>query len=419
MPVVASAIKLPLIRLRANGIRLLKPLDRGTGKARLIILDPGLVAFAGHHFEWNSFIRRELRAHFDVSLYANIRVRRRVIGLLDARPIFEDGTYPKYGERDFRAVHNAMTRGIVDSLRKIHQSHLSANSVALMHTLTVFQLTGIAEWYLGLSIPQRPKLLLHFQFPLEFLVHPASAQPQAVELARRAVGALSDAGPVRFTCNSESLAEELRERLGIHCALLPLPINWPDALDRMQPPPSGAVFGFFGGLRPEKGAHLLARAIPSIVAQFPDTRFIVHAPISECDESAVQAMEGLPRVELLRRSLVTKDAYFAHFCRAACILLPYEPNAYRRRTSSVLIEALGTRRLVVTTKGTWMEAQVRKHGAKGVLMDEFTVEDLIRCLSEARLRLVSGAAPNEGIDSRIASANSPAAFCTSIVAALQ
>src|SRR5690348_11524202 len=157
MPAIASAIKLRLIRARARSIRVLMSPDRSTGKTRLIILDPGLVAFAGHHFEWNQFMKRELGADFDVTVYANIRARRGVIARLDARPIFEDGTYPEYRGRDFHTVHRAMTRGMVESLRKIDQPQLNMGTVAVMHTLTVFQLNGIAEWYLALPPEMRPK----------------------------------------------------------------------------------------------------------------------------------------------------------------------------------------------------------------------------------------------------------------------
>jgi glycosyltransferase involved in cell wall biosynthesis len=133
---------------------------------------------------------------------------------------------------------------------------------------------------------------------------------------------------------------------------------------------SGAVFGFFGGFRREKGAQLLAEAIPIFAARHQDVHFIIHAPTSESDPVATRALEHLPRVEIIRKSFDSKDGYFAAFSRARCVLLPYDPAKYAVRTSGILFEALGLGRLIPPDH-TWLAAELRKAQAQGFVMANF------------------------------------------------
>jgi glycosyltransferase involved in cell wall biosynthesis len=174
------------------------------------------------------------------------------------------------------------------------------------------------------------------------------------------------------------------------------------------------VFGFFGGLRREKGAQLLAPAIASFAGRYPDARFIVHAPPGS-DRDAVRALELVPRVELIRKSFARKSDYFSCIGRARWILLPYDPEPYAERTSGIFIEALGLGVPVVITAGTWMATELRVRGGRGLVMPEYGAAALADCLSEARRAMLTTNSGPPTQNQRVIDEHSPANFCTSML----
>jgi glycosyltransferase involved in cell wall biosynthesis len=381
-------------------------------KARAVIFDPALREYQGHHLEFARLLRTELAKTFVTSGYVHFRARTGIITALRAQPVCFGSTYVESSPTDFDAIYCAETRDMLKSLQNVKRSDLGPNSIFILHTLTAFQLEGLAHWYTALDSIDRPKLFLQFQFPLEFGAE-ESDWPQLLERVRTAASALASAGTVRFSTNSHLMMDRICNQLGQPVALMPVPIRWP-VLSRANELTAGPVFGFFGGLRQEKGSRLLAEAIPTFSARHQDARFIIHAPGTESDPVALRALEHLPRVEIIRQSFRSKDDYFDAFSRAGCILLPYDPAKYAVRTSAILLEAVGLGRLVITTDHSWLAAELRKRKAEGFVMPNFTVPDLIDCLAAARSRLI-GPVFQPRIDADLIVANSPVSFCTSLI----
>jgi len=393
-------------------------LRRYSSKPKLIVFDPGLLSYHGHHLEFARLIKAQLTAVFDVIFYVNIGASTRILAELPAQPICRLSIYPPPGIFHFDSFHALQRIALVEALRKIDLRELNPATIFVMHTLTVHQLSGLAEWFASLPPAHRPKLFLQFQHPLEFGVVRASDWPSALAVAREAADILTSAGKVVFTTNSDLLKDRLSGQLGYTWRLMPLPIRWPSqAQDRSSR--SEAVFGFYGGLRVEKGSQLLAEAIPAYTQkQYSDTRFIVHAPRRECDEIAAQCLSNLPRVELIRENFESKDQYFTQFCRANVILLPYDPDIYALRTSSVFLEALGLGRLVITTNGTWMAHELGKRSASGLTMQSYTAQALRDCFEAARHAIINGSwCPN--FDRDLMSSNTGSAFCAALLREMQ
>jgi hypothetical protein len=282
-----------------------------------------------------------------------------------------------------------------------------------MHTLTVYQLGGLAEWFAALPSAHRPKLFLQFQFPLEYGVERHSEWPNALTVARQAADALSKAGKVVFATNSDLLKDQLAFQLGHTWRLMPLPIHWPNHVQDVSHA-ARPVFGFYGGLRAEKGSRLLAEAISAFAERHSDTLFIVHAPRKECDEIAVNHLSNSQQVSLIRTNFKDKDAYFSQFCRAHFILLPYDPAIYALRTSGILIEALGLGRPVITTCGTWMAHQLRRRSAAGLTMASYSSSALYDCLEVARHTVIQRSWTSN-LNYEIMSSNTAYAFCAAFI----
>jgi glycosyltransferase involved in cell wall biosynthesis len=374
-------------------------------KPILTVFDPALEAYNGHHMEFARIIKEELKSGYSVRFYANFYAATKVALSLPASPICYESIY--------RSA-DVSTAATIAALNKMDASDIGPDAILVMHTVTAYQLGSVADWFSNLPISLRPKLCMQFQFPLEFrLPNDGISYDRAIGSARTAAGILAGTGRVRFAANSNSLAERISRQLRQRCAILPVPTRWPN-LNSMVSPDPGHIFGFLGGLRPEKGASIMAEAIPAFAARYPDSRFLVHAPREESIPSVVDILERIPQVDLIRKNFSTKKDYFRQFMRASCILLPYDPREYAYRTSGILIESLGLNKLIITTKNSWLLTEAERRGGNVVPMESFTSESLFSALAAAQ-NLLKSSPLTPTINYQVIKENSPKAFCSALI----
>jgi hypothetical protein len=362
--------------------------------------------------EFARIIKEECAPMFDVRFYANFRAEMKVVLSLPAQPICHDGIYPPAG--DFENIYRTLTASTVGALKKINSGDADSEAILIMHTVSLYQLGGIARWFSTLPPSRRPRLCIQFQFPLEYqLARDTTVYERAIALARAAADVLAATGRTRFAANSALLAGRISQQLKQQCTVLPLPTRW-SGLNGLMSPDRGLVYGFFGGLRAEKGASLIAQAVPAFASCYPDARFLVHAPRRESDSSAISALEKVAQVELINKNFDVKADYFKQFTRASCILLPYDPEAYAYRTSGILVEALGLNRLIITTKNSWLSSEAARRGGNVIEMADYTADSLFSALTRAR-ELLKNIPIKPTIDHEVISENSPKAFCSALL----
>jgi glycosyltransferase involved in cell wall biosynthesis len=407
------------LSLAASGIRAARwTLDLLPGKSRddslrLIVLDPSLSTPGGHHFEFATLLRSHLAATHKLTFYGNTATNPFAAATINVRPTFRDPVYPDAAGVPFSPLYRAMTQSMTRALASVDSADLRVTTIAVSHTTTIFQLGALAQWYASLSAPRRPKLFIQFQHPIDWLVEPFSERSRALALAREAASVLAGAGRVRFAANSEALALHISSVIERPCMLMPVPVRWPIG-DSLEAPDPGIVFGFFGGLRREKGALLLAPAIAAFTSRYPGARFIVHAPPGS-DREALSSLRPLRQVELIRKSFARKADYFALVARARWILLPYDPEPYALRTSGIFIEAVGLGVPVVVTTGTWMAREFRARGSRGLIMPDFSATALGSCLEEARQAMLRAIPAAPRPDHAVIAEHSSANFCNTIL----
>jgi glycosyltransferase involved in cell wall biosynthesis len=381
------------------------------------------VGYADHHAEFARIITSGFASSFHVKAYGNFFARTGLLTQLSARPVFFESVHPPlrgvifekvYGGI-FERVYDAMTRSLVQGLQQIDEEDLDTGTIAVMHTATLFQLGGLAQWISTLAPSKRPRLLLIFHVPLEWGIVESGKLFQALTIARKAVDVLTAAGTVRFASLSQPVAERVSEQFNRPCPVIPLPVRWPN-LSRIRMEPFRPTFGFFGGFRVDKGAALLAEVIPRFTNHYDDVKFIIHAPRDApgSNQEALKHLEGKPRVEVISTDFRDKDSYFDQFLRASCILLPYDPDLYAVRLSAVFFEALGLGRMIITTKGTSLEAGLNKCVAPAFLMPGFTSDDLFKCLEQARVMLLQTPLSST-VNWNIVERHSPAGFCKALL----
>lgn len=376
-----------------------------------IVIDPDLIAPGGHHYEYARLLHAEL-GRGCVRFYAHRSARFSVNATFDVRPVFADSQYANARGAPFAHTWRSTRDSLVRDLAAVDAADLHAETIAIVHTATIFALGGLAAWYAGLPAARRPRLFVQFQHPLEFALDRAADRTEALRCAHDAAQSLRSAGVVRFAANTAACAERIARQLDVPCALTPVPIGW--AGYEHSAAPEAETFGFFGGLREEKGARLLAPAFAEFSTRYPEARLIVQAPAGQSDDSAVRALQAVPGVTLIRSAFAGRARYFAALRRARWIVLPYDPAPYRMRTSGVFIEAIGLGIPVIVPAGTWMEDELRSRGVPGLVMPAYNAGALSEALAEARSAMqATGPAPPVPNTAVIAQ-YSAAAFCTEV-----
>ena len=81
-------------RARAETVRLFDRMRRSSTRDTLIVFDPALQGFDGHHLEIARLIKSELSAAYNIKFYANLRAATRIVAGLPALPICYDFDLP-------------------------------------------------------------------------------------------------------------------------------------------------------------------------------------------------------------------------------------------------------------------------------------------------------------------------------------
>jgi hypothetical protein len=84
--------------------------------------------------------------------------------------------------------------------------------------------------------------------------------------------------------------------------------------------------------------------------------------------SGLRSAAACVPVEVLPDVLEQMD-YLRWMATADVILLPYQPESYRERTSGIFVEAIVAGKIPLVTDGTWMSFQLRRHGLSELIFD--------------------------------------------------
>ena len=105
-------------------------------------------------------------------------------------------------------------------------------------------------------------------------------------------------------------------------------------------PPIVSCIGFANRA---KGYRLLPEAMQHVLDRHGDVRFMIHGIVKGSDAEADQPMfdrlAGLDERVEVRQEVLASGEYLARLAEADLLLLPYDPDVYRRRGSGVFADA--------------------------------------------------------------------------------
>jgi glycosyltransferase involved in cell wall biosynthesis len=173
---------------------------------------------------------------------------------------------------------------------------------------------------------------------------------------------------IHLYTDTDELTEEYRESSGLDFATLPIPFRTDLVAHRPAGRPSGPLtIAFVGDVRDEKGFHWLPDLVEAMAEELAagKVRFAIQASLvyPRYNPRSVVALE---RMKVLAGEQVTllglagplsPREYYDFVAGADLLLCPYDPEAYVRRSSGTLTEAVAAGIPTVVRAGTWLARQ--------------------------------------------------------------
>lgn len=254
-----------------------------------------------------------------------------------------------------RLRHGLARSRRIAAFRDLFTHHGAENVRFILHTATYDDLGLVTR---GFALAAQRKKLGRLVIVLRY-EHYDDEQTQA--FIRHALTPAARA-PIDVFADSVDLCELLAPLAPVPIELVRPPIAVLPWHGRRSP-----LLGYFGARRALKGFGHLPTAIAVVSAQRADARTFVQCyrhPHDEADpatEAALDRLRAMPQVDLVDAPLSAAD-YQERLRRCAVILVPYNARHYRAGTSGVFVEAVASGAAVLTTKGTWMAKEAKRHG---------------------------------------------------------
>ena len=356
---------------------------------KALIIDPAVHSLGGHHFNAVQRLQGEL-AGLGVAApclgsgYAD----RRVVEELACTPTFTRSVYGRtYTTPGEFADSVAETgRQLAEALRRSGMADLiilpccdQVSAMALARQLK-------RSW----SRP-RPRILLWLLYGPHHLRTPDDLASAGLDGEARAAFAelAANAAGIEAYCETPAMADFYRGLVPFEVGVMPGP-GLPARARAIRAAGGPPVVSCIGFANRAKGYRLLPQAVRHVLDRHRDVRFMIHGIVKGSDAEADQPMFDRlaalgERVEV-RQEVLTSDEYLGRLAETDLLLLPYDPDVYRRRGSGVFADAHHVGIPVVAPKDCAFARPAFDDGW-GVAMTEYDGKSLGIAVLEALDRL--------------------------------
>jgi glycosyltransferase involved in cell wall biosynthesis len=262
-------------------------------------------------------------------------------------------------------------------LREHLDHRVSADDCVLITVSTQLEAHALTRWLAGRPRGRKPWVVILFASDRWNRSGQAERERQMAEFRElhAAIAGLSplDERRLIFLTLTDPLAEELTGLLGSPVGVAPMPLPYADPLEYSSPKPPSALprVAILGGMRTEKGSHLIPDIIRACRSQVP-VEFLVHLTNNTLSADVVEKLTAIvdePHVSVIDQPM-SRPQYYAAVASADLGLFPYEVIPYRQRTSGVFGEMVAFGKPVVATRGTWLAQQIEAGRAAGTIFDD-------------------------------------------------
>lgn len=353
----------------------------------LVIVDPSLRDFVGHHYEYDRAVVIAARDRgLSPVVLGHAEMADGIGAALPVRKAFTRDIWQPYPaesgqtapERALLAANRIFRQEMEAGLA---QTPDAGNRLLFAHMITHRQLFGLAEFAQRRLAAGRLGLCLLLRYQASFYEHPLC------ERAFRIFEELAGKGTIRIVSDSARLSAQIQRLTSLPVGVVPIPHTV--SIEGHRPTTAGARARgrlrvvSLGNARDEKGLLEIFQAVRILEAAGQASRFEFHLQVNNPDAVTAPAIEafadeGHANAVLYREALDTDD-YYALLQSADIVAVPYWREIYEARTSGVFLEAVAASKPVICTGDTWMADQLRFCGA-GLLCRNREPADFVRQL---------------------------------------
>lgn len=309
---------------------------------KALIIDPAVHSLGGHHFNAVQRLQAELAglglaAPCLGSAYAD----RQVVDELACTPTFTRSVYGRsYATpAEFAESVEETGRQLAEAMRRSGTPDL-----IILPCCDQVSAMALARQLKRLWSRPRPRLLLWLLYGPHHLLAPDDPAAAGLDGEARAAFAelAANAGGVEAYCETPDMADFYRGLVPFEVGVMPgpgLPARARGARLAGGPP----VVSCIGFANRAKGYRLLPHAMRHVLDHHRDVRFMIHGIAKGSDAEADQPMfdllAGLGKRVEVRQEVLTSSEYLGRLAETDLLLLPYDPDVYRRRGSGVFADA--------------------------------------------------------------------------------
>jgi len=331
---------------------------------RLFIVDQTLKDFQGHHFEYDAAIAEAAEAaKLEPVILANKKYEKVGAEAAEVVPWFRTSWYES--SADAKHAHTFWN----ETLDFFKQRAVTPDDIVLIHTVSFAEFVEIVDYYEGLlwqDVARLPTVYVILRRDPDECAQPVL---EALKVKLRRLYEVPDlSSRLRLCTDTDQLRDGWSDALGQPVLTLPIPFRHSlvDRLERKREPGAPVQVVYLGDARNEKGYQHFPGMVQALWKDFIQPGRVEVTLQSNYNMPGGEG--GIPQARLrLQRyphgvTLITDtmepEAYYALLAKADIVVLPYDPQAYVRRSSGVLNEAIAAGKVTVVPEGTWLASQV-------------------------------------------------------------
>jgi hypothetical protein len=342
---------------------------------RVIVVDQSLRSQVGHHLEYSLAVRNALKqAGLQSTIYAHVDCDKAIASQEELACFFKETWTQKskvtslsvlawgilkLAGMNFRSLSSS--HSFAQSLEELIQiERLSSSDHVLIHTLNFIQLVQALQVF---SRNQGPKLhVVLRQDPSE-----ASRGGLKAALLKLVFAVARGAPRVHFYSDTPALSREFEKISGIRFRTLPILFKQ-DLLISRHNARRNFVVTYLGDGRIEKGYHLLPQLIEDALPLNRDIVFELQSYVAphSASEPRIKKSQVLlrelaqraPGRVILKEMPLDQQEYASLLLGCDAVLIPYDPVAYRLRSSGILAQGAIAGKFLIYPSGTSLSDQV-------------------------------------------------------------
>lgn len=337
----------------------------GPPPARLLVLDPGLRFVAGHHFAYDlGVLRACLERELPVEFYVFADCQPEAVKVLKAHAVLRPCQYESQSSDAYCGyLEDFLLTGTVAefNLFKNLRADIGPSDILFYHTAEPRILRGVAAWYLALAREKRPYLCLTFQNHCYRYV--AREHLELVRsVFRLALKPFLHEPKVCVAASNRLIAAQVRRMAEKPCPVFPVPLELevPARTFQTRADKKTLCIGYAGEGRQEQGVALLPEVIEAVLNAYPDVTFTVQFACRYVDDATIARLQAFGERVRVHESCFVGADFHRLLASFDALLLPYEQNRYRERSSQVVIEAMALGVPLIVPVGTSLALEVKR-----------------------------------------------------------